>query len=148
VLVVLGAARVGVDKVPVAGPLFRYYGAITGADRQFGFFAPAVGTQLRAEFDLVDKNGQTQMTQLEAGVNRESQLRIGNLVSLFWDKIEDETLRRTMAASMAAKMFNRFPETQSVAIRFEGYELPPMRMYAEGARPFWKPFYRAKFSNE
>jgi len=145
VLVILGAAQVAVRSVPIVGPVLHTYAAYTGADRQFGFFAPNVGSQLRGEFDLTDAEGKVRTERIEAGVNREALLRMTNLLTLFWEKVEDKDLRRAMAASMAAKMFNRYPVTKEVVVRLEGYELPPMSLYAAGERPYWNAFYRTKF---
>lgn len=145
ILVICGAAHLKVRPIPVIGPILHNYCAFTGADRQFGFFAPNVGSQLRGEFDLTDSKGNVTTRHLEEGVNREAQLRISNLISIFWDQVDDKDLRRAMAASMAAKMYNRYPDTKEVVVRYEAYELPPMPLWVEGARPYWKPFYRTKF---
>ncbi len=147
-LVCLGTARVQLKSLPILGSPLHIYSAYTGADRQFGFFAPNVGSQLRAVFDLVDGNGNSVQAELPPGASRESNLRIQNIVSLLWDQVDNETLRRTMSASLAAKMFTRFPGTKQVTVRFEGYELPPMSQFASGDRPYWKHFYRARFVNE
>src|SRR4051794_39472195 len=98
-LVSLGALQVRLPDGSLPGKAIARYAALSGADSTYGFFAPFVGTQLRMAFEVTDRAGRTAEESLQLGDNREIRLRIANAVALFW--IEDEDLRRALAASLA-----------------------------------------------
>ncbi len=121
------------------------YGGYTGANMKYGFFAPNIGTQFRAFFDIVDKNGRREVDTLEKGVSSEAAIRLGNVVALYASTVDQEKVRRVVAASWAGKMFGRHPGAREVWVRIEAYELPPMARYRLGARAEWREIYRARF---
>src|SRR5262245_31660466 len=95
-LVVCGAARVspGSDD-SFAGRVFRWYGAMSGSDSGYGFFAPGVAQECRATFTLSDAAGRTWEDTLARGHNPEVTDRIGVIVSLF----SEPRLRPRLAGS-------------------------------------------------
>jgi hypothetical protein len=144
VLVVCGAAHFRLVPLNMGGIVQHTYGALSGSDSSFGFFAPGVSSAMRATFTMTDDKGHTWTDVLEHGNNREARLRLGTVVSNF----AEETMRRDVAASCAATMFGRHPTARQVIVRVEVYELPPMEAYRDGARPEWVPVYEATVSRE
>lgn len=128
-----------------AGRALDYYATLSGANSGYGFFAPRVGSQLRGRFDVYDAAGSKSTQALESGANGEVDLRVGNILGWFWLDSKNRPLQRSLAASWAGKMFARNPGAAKVGVRMESYYLPTMSRYREGERPFWKPYYEAKF---
>src|SRR5438270_312272 len=116
ILVVCGAANLSAPKwTRIAGKGLRWYGAVSGADSGYGFFAPGVASQTRATFTLADADGRTWTGDLAAGDNHEVQLRLGAMVST----AASPAIRRKLAASWAGKLFADHPEAEHVQIRVE-----------------------------
>lgn len=144
ILVAMGASQ----RPPLpgrAGVLIDYYGSLSGASSGYGFFAPRVGSQLRGRFDIYDDRGKIGTQSLERGENREADLRVGNILGWFWLDSRNRPLQRSLAASWAGKAFARNPDAVKVGVRLESYYLPIMEKYRAGERPYWKPYYEAKF---
>jgi hypothetical protein len=159
-LVACGAA--GLTLLPEDTPsekLLRLYGELSGADNNFGFFAPRVGAQIRAIFTLTDSDGNTWTDVLERGSNRETDLRVEVLIESVLDDnaLEDEEdedeegdeedeeeasrpswLQTASVKSWAVWMFARHPSAVEVAVSVEYYYVPPMDEYRTGARPEWR----------
>lgn len=147
-LVIVGANQwVNWEKLGKLGAGLSFYSDMTGASSGYGFFAPGVGSQLRAKFEVFQEGVPPQEVLLETGHSQESDLRVGNIVGWFWREDSTRDLKRAMAASWAGKMFGRFPKADQVVVRVESYELVSMKEYREGKRPGWKPFYRATFEH-
>lgn len=127
------------------GRSVEYYGNLSGASSGYGFFAPGVGSQLRARFVANEKQSSIAETSLETGRSHESDIRIGNIVGWFWNDQTDINLKRSLAASWAGKIFGRYPTADNVVVHLDTYELVSMEEYADGKRSYWKPFYQAKF---
>ena len=51
-LVVMGATQMDMKGFGYAGKVIAYYGAITGSGSHFDFFAPSVGSPMRAVFEV------------------------------------------------------------------------------------------------
>lgn len=143
-IVILAAAQIEMAAIPLIGRSLHYYGALSGAGNSYGFFAPGVGSSFRAEFD-VEEHNHSHTDHLERHHNRESDLRFGNLLGLLSRNVDDEKARRAIAASWAGKIFARYPEASAVTVRLEMHGVPVMKLYKEGIRASWEPFYRAKF---
>ncbi len=142
-LVVCGAVHwplLGHDNP--AGRTLRVYGAMTGADYSYGFFAPGVGSQLRATFVLVDKEGRTWTDVVGDGASHEAGLRMGNAISWFYYPQS----RPGVAASLAGTMFGRHPRAEQILVKVEFYHVPTMAEFRAGERPGWYPMYEAQFS--
>ena len=144
VAVCFGAASMNFNFL---GPLARTansYGDVTGASTGYGFFTNDIDSGLRAEFDVEASNG-VEIARLETGLNREADLRIGNILGVLSRSVENEKLRRAVAASWAGKVLSRYPAAKSVTVRMENLPIPPMQAYSKGMRSEWKPFYVARF---
>ena len=136
-----GAMELDFDHAPF---VIAEYGALSGTDSSYGFFAPSVGTQLRVTFVLTDAAGNTTTDVLTTGVSKEADLRIGDMVAIFW--MDDQDLKRGMAGSWAGRMLARHPESTRVVVHLDAYDLPTMAGYSEGKRPEWDPYYEAVFA--
>jgi hypothetical protein len=126
-----------------AGWAVAQVAALSGSDSAYGFFAPGVGSQLRATFQVVDKDGATSDELLPTSASREAKLRIADLIALFWTG--DEGLRRALAASWAGRILAKHPNAEGVMVHVDAYDLPSMAEYSAGKRPEWAPYYDATF---
>jgi hypothetical protein len=142
-LVALGALH---QNLAAAGPVGRgaaTYAALSGADTAYGFFAPDFDAQLQARFEVKKADGQVEPDDLATGASAEADFRIQNLVGAVCEG--DDAWRRTLAASMAGRIFGKHPDAESVVVRFESYDLPRMAAARQGARARWKLHYQARF---
>jgi len=110
------------------------------------FFAPGAGTHLRALFEIQHNGKTTSIEKLKNFKSKEANLRIGNIIQTFWQDSSDEEVQRSMAASMAGKMFAKFPKADGVIVIVEAYNLPSMKEFPEKSETYWEPIYAAKFS--
>ncbi|WP_437735271.1 hypothetical protein [Sorangium sp. So ce1335] len=143
VVVCLGALHVGLGDEGWARRAVKYYSMISGADSGYSFFAPGVGTTLSASFLVNGANGESSTDVLETGVSREADIRVGNIIGMFWLE-EDQTVRRSLVASWAGKVLARHPDADSVVVQLDTFDLPSMAEYREGKGTGWTPIYRAK----
>lgn len=144
-VVQLGFAATGAMELDFenANGLIARYAALSGTDSSYGFFAPEVGTQLRVTFELTCADGSKRTDILTTGASHEADLRIGDMVAIFWTA--DEDLQRGLAASWAGRMLARHPEATRVVVHLDSYDLPTMAEYKQGERPDWSPHYEAEF---
>jgi hypothetical protein len=131
-------------------PLVRLYGSVTGGTGGYGFFSPDISPQVSARFEMVDAAGARRAVQLGLE-NRELAIRIGNITDSQWDLRpgkEALEINRSLASSYAGKIFAGEPRARSVDVIVEYYDIPRMEAYRAGARPAWKPYYRATFHHD
>ena len=152
-LVTLGAAYIGFDRLGQVGEALDYYGVLSGSGNTYGFFAPGVGGEVRARFTRIDGKGNVTQTTLRSGSSHESDIRFGNIIDQFEDNADaddndddDATdLRRSLAASLAGKIFARYPDTHAVEVHLDEFDPVSMADYRKGTRPQWKEYYTARF---
>lgn len=144
VLVVCGAAQIRFGNDPV-GKFLKFYGALTGADSGYGFFAPGVGSQVRVSVDLQTGPEKVVPAALPSPSNREANLRVGNVMGWFLSEGTDLKMRRSLAASWAGKALGSMPEATAAVVKIEQYRLVSARAFVEGQRPQWTAFYQATF---
>lgn len=144
-LVVAGAAHL-TSRVhgPVARGL-RFYEALSGAGDSYGFFAPAVGPQLRARFTLSTPQGERFEETLETGKSREVGFRLGNLAGTVYIAAQRADLRRAFLGALAADRFGAHPEANLVQVTIEEWVMPTMAEYRLGVRPRWRSLHEATF---
>src|SRR4051794_5130698 len=126
------------------GHLIDLYGTVSGADSTFRFFAPDVGSAVRASFIMTDSSGKTWNDSLAHGSSREFNLRVSKALELAYH----EDLYLDLASSCAATMLGRLPTAQQVVVRLEVQAVPTMAEYRLGARPSWEFLYEATFSRD
>jgi hypothetical protein len=141
-LVICGAAGVGLlPSASGPGGALRWYGAVSGADSSYGFFAPDVGSDARAMLTIVDNAGRSWTEPLEKAGNQELRVRLGNAFS----QAADGTGQRGLAASWAARIFGRHPEASVVTVRVQIYDIPTMQEFRSGETPAWITVYERAF---
>ena len=150
VLVTLGASAVSLPELGLPGRALDEYGALSGASSGYGFFTPGVSFQLGARFDVIDRDGHGKSASLATGASHEADIRVGNIIDQFGSIGDDDEegadrVRRSLAASLAGKMFARNPEAAAVVVRLETFAPASMEAWRGGERPRWRPLYTAKF---
>lgn len=126
-------------------PLRTAYQLVTGAGSSFGFFSPNIGNQFQIRFEF---NPSTYPSvALPELVSREVAIRIGNMHRFFLKNYKDEQLKRSIAASLTASVFEKFPNATEITFIAEIYRLPTMKEYSSGSRVEVREVYRAKFIN-
>jgi hypothetical protein len=125
--------------------VLRLYGELTSADSQFGFFAPAVGSQLRTVFVLTDAEGHSWEDTLDKGANRECYIRQAGMTDAAWCQ---GNVDHAQVASWAAGMLGRHPSAVSVQVCIEAFDVPRMSQYRGGARPSWVPAYSLTYERQ
>jgi hypothetical protein len=148
-LVTLGASTLNLRELGLPGRVLDEYGVLSGAASSYGFFTPGITYQLGARFDLVDRDGRSKSASLATGVSHEADIRVGNIIDQFGsagdDEEDTEDLRRSLAASLAGKMFARNPDATAVVVRLETFAPASIEAWRSGDRPRWRPLYTAKF---
>jgi hypothetical protein len=143
VLVICGAASVTLSGRNLALGILAQYSEVSGADTQYGFFAPAVASQCRAILTLRDAEGRewsdTIAADPAAGFGWRTSSAIDAIPRL------PENLRRALAGSWAAVMFGRHPNAVEVVVDAQIELLPTMAEWNAGARPMWESFYSSTF---
>lgn len=145
VLVVAGAVHLTSHMHGAAGRALRFYDALSGAGDSYGFFAPAVGPQLRARFTLSTPRGERFEETLEAGKSREVGFRVGNIAGTVHIASKSTELRRALLGALAANRFGAHPEADRVEVNIEQWVVPSMAEYREGQRPQWRSLHQATF---
>ncbi|WP_437716015.1 hypothetical protein WMF45_06125 [Sorangium sp. So ce448] len=143
-LVVMGALQIHPEGDGWPARALAVYGALSGAESGYAFFADSITPLPRASFHVSGAGGATLTDALESGASRETEIRILNLITPFLS-VEDPTIQRSIAASWAGKVLARHPAAQSILVRLETCDLPTMREYREGKRSSWNMQYEAKF---
>jgi hypothetical protein len=140
VLVTLGAFRLAsfASRPPLA-PLGTYM-ELSGASNDYSFFAPSVGSQIRARF-VVRHPDRITVSTFETP-NHEVNQRINSLVTAS-QKIPE--LQQAFARSWAAAVLGRNPDARHTVVLIERHQLPTMAEYRAGARPDWVVTYRGDF---
>jgi hypothetical protein len=129
----------------------RSYARLSGADSQFGFYAPAVGSRYRARFILHDDCEATWCDSFEETNCPEARLRLGGIVeSGFANGAPEQMpeLRQRLVKSWAAAMFSRHPSAVALTAVVEVYDLPTMAEYRGGLRPHWAVVYQAQVQRD
>jgi hypothetical protein len=152
-LVTMGATGLqSTNSSTAAGDLVSAYSALSGADNGYGFFS-AVGAQHRTRFFLTDKHGKTWSDNLELGGNSEASMRFTGISNLLPSMTENDRL--AVYRSMAATMFGRHPNAESVAVRMDVWgfdqkgapaDYPSMQQFRDGVRPKWLPVEEVTFT--
>lgn len=128
------------------GAAIAYYGLVSGASSGYSFFAPDVGSGLRAQFEVYDQNGKLQATEeLERSSNRETTLRLYDLVETLSNEIDEEYSRWLLGRSWAGKVFSRHPSATRLVLHIDTIDVPTMEDYRAGERYDWEPYYSATF---
>jgi hypothetical protein len=144
-IVVAGAAQLTSHLHGPVGRGLRFYDALSGAGDSYSFFAPSVGPQLRARFELSTPRGGRFEETLETGKSREVGLRLGNVAGTVEIVSRRTDLRRAFLGALAASRFGAHPEVDRVKVTIEEWVMPTMAQYRRGVRPTWRWLHEATF---
>jgi len=110
----------------------KLYGAYSGAQTHFDFFAPEVSTQARARFVLHRRDGSTLTDSLTTS-NAEANQRLAMMFT-FYGVTE---ARPFLARAWAVYMLARHPEADSVDVQVEVLDIPPLAELRAGRNARW-----------
>ena len=148
-VMIAGAASIDLSNLGFAASPLDLYGALSGANRRYGFFAPGVGSQSRARFEVIEHDGNKFEQSLLDGSSHEADLRVGNIIDMFLRMDDDaDDMRRALAASLAGTFFGRHPNARDVVVHLDEFEPVSMAQYRAGERPTWDEIYTARFRHE
>ena len=142
-LVICGAAGLRFTGESLPSTLLATYGAISGAENGYGFFAPAVASQSRAVLTMKDKTGREWQDALIRDEDSVAGFRAATVFDAF--PALPEQVRRGLAASWAGVMFGRHPGAEEVLVKVEIELLPTMEEWRRGRRAAWSPIYQGTF---
>lgn len=144
IVVLYGAVRTPfISNVPGFRQTMGVYGAYTGADNAYGFFAPSVSSQARARVVWTDDTG-VELTSIIRSKSHEGSLRYDTIMSLAASA--NSSIRREIASSLAAAALAERPANRSVTIMLDALIIPTMAEFRLGSRPRWTTIYTASFS--
>lgn len=121
----------------------KLYGAYTGAQTHFNFFAPAVSTQARAQFVLTRPDGTTIRDQLLTG-NAEANQRLAMMFTFYGIP----EARPFLARSWAVYMLGRHPDAEAVEVRIEALQIPVLSEVRSGKAARWVEIDRMKLRRD
>jgi hypothetical protein len=126
-------------------PSLHWYAMMSGANAQYGFYAPSVGNYSRTRFELHDESGRTWSDNFETAKLSEARLRLGgaDFPLMNGEAQKSRELRERMVKSWAAAMFARHPNAVALTVFVESYDVPSMADYRAGMRPNWNLIYQA-----
>lgn len=147
-LVTLGASYYKFPDWMPGKSLIQYYGKASGADSNYGFFAPSIGMKINASFDIVKNNGEKiSDIPLISDSQREEHIRLGGVFEEFTSEdANDANFRQPLAASLAAAMFTRYPDAKEVVFHVKEFWQKSMAEYRQGQREKWADYYNARFA--
>ncbi len=128
------------------GKFLNGYARLTGAGANFGFFSPNVTNQLTIGFIVTDKNNRSQRVAMEDLVSGETSIRVKNMFRFFTKIYSYPRIRRSVAASFVAYLFQRYPEAETITLEASFFRLPGVAEYQKDRRVYRDPVYRATFS--
>ncbi len=131
-----------IEPRTTAGRAIAAYGALSGSDNSFGFFAPHVAPEFHLQFTITGADGRTWEEPANRGLTREASLRFDSMTSLF----VYEHLQTRVASSWAAALFGRYPEATRVEMKLEAQDMPTMEAFRDGNRAEWETVYEGDFS--
>lgn len=124
------------------GAALRLYLNLSGAFRDYTYFAPEVGSDVKAGFLLEGAGGRARLVQFASG-NKEVDFRYNCIIhSAMWD----EAARDLHAQSWAALLLGNDPGAERVTVMVRRLEMPSMEGYRRGERPRWATVYAGEFA--
>jgi len=144
VLVAIGAMQIDLNRWGGWGRMIRFYGGLSGSISNYSFFAPEVGSPMRASFEVFEAGGK-KTTEGFPEANREITLRLGNIVDIFHEELDERDARRSLAASWASLILARHPGARGVKVRVDAFAVPTMKEFSEGKAAAWTELYHATF---
>ena len=150
IFVIFGAAQIPphlpILNLPYLEIPLSFYSEMSGASHGYGFFSPGVYSQIRSVIDVYDSDGKKTTQSIDAGLNREAELRLNDIVEQFINEFEDPVqFQRSLAGSLAGSVFAKNSSAEKVNVRIEQFTPPSRVAYLHGHRAEWEQVYSAKF---
>lgn len=122
----------------------RTYQNLSGTFRDYAFFAPSVGNDIKAGFLLRDSTGNSTIVNFVSD-NREVNFRYNCIILAC---MRDVRGRDLFAQSWSALMLGTNPEAENVTVMVKEFALPTMGEYSRGQRPKWDLLYVGEFARQ
>jgi hypothetical protein len=134
----------GVGRFPpgAAGRALQTYGNLSGASRDYSFFAPNVASEVKAAFFVEGAAGGPSKLVTFDSDNREIVFRYACILKA---GMQDPRVRDLFAQSWAALVLGSQPDAERVTVIVHRKDLPGMDEYRQGRRPAWKLIYAGEF---
>jgi hypothetical protein len=130
-----------IDKVSAIVPssmmkaidTYNVYTGITG----YSFFSPDPPFPYQIIVERTESNG----GQSVNGLTMETTEGYSRLISVggFIRDIKNDSLKDLMMRSLAARTYEKYPETQKLRIQTAYYILPPPKLFSQGNKPIFAP---------
>jgi hypothetical protein len=131
----------GIKNATVLNGINAYLN-VAGLYRGYGYFAPAVGSDVRVAFVLTDSAGRRSFVDLSSS-SREVSLHYDCMIR---ESMRMPSVRDAFTRSWAAYIFNQYPHAAVVTVLAETLNIPAMTQLARGAQQNWEIIYLANFS--
>lgn len=126
---------------PLSAALLLYLN-LSGSFRDYTYFAPNVGGDVKAAFLLEDPAGRARLVEFSSE-NREVDFRYDCIIhAAMWD----EAGRDIHAQSWAALLLGNEAGAERVTVMVRQLEMPSMESYRRGERPRWETVYAGEFA--
>jgi hypothetical protein len=150
-MIVAGPLSWDMSRLGRMGEIFYYYGEAAGTNSQYAFFSPGISIQIRARFLIKKDQGTSELIDFMNGRSRETDLRLGDISDQFLTLVKVQEpirrkLQRSLAASMVANVFSRYPDARSIVLTLEEFEPKPLRAMEPYPPPRWRQVYTIEFS--
>ena len=130
-------------ELPLDQTVLKLYADYTGADKNFGFYAPRVGTNVRIWFEFTAGDEVVREPFGFTNANLEERIRLMGLVSAF---SRTPQFHDFGSQSLAASAMSRHPSADKVDVVIQSYDSPSLEAYRNGERHSWSDIYRATFA--
>lgn len=152
-MIMAGPLSWDMSRLGRMGEVFYYYGEAAGTNSQYAFFSPGISIQIRVRFLIKKDQGSSELIDFMSGRSRETDLRLGDISDQFLTLVKVQEpirrkLQRSLAASMVANVFSRYPEAQSVVLILEEFAPKPLRAMEPYPAPRWRQVYSIEFSRQ
>lgn len=119
----------------------EYYSSLTFANRNFGFFAPAVTADWNLRLLMTSDMGEQRPYEFHLP-NREMKVKSYSMLGHF---AESNTSMDLFARSWALKAMNENPDVVRVDVVVTQNYIPAMEEFRRGGRIVPQPYYRTRF---
>jgi len=126
-------------------PALDIYARLTGVGAGFGFFSPVIPKEIQVAFEIETTDRGTIRTTLQQETIQEVNFRVGNMIRLLNRHFYQKKVMRSVAASLAASMFARYPTAKAVTLHTYVYDFPSLQDASAGKQPEVKRVYSVKF---
>lgn len=129
-------------------PALAIYARLTGAGAGFGFFSPAIPKEVQVDFEIETTDRGLIRTTLQEEMIKEVSFRVGNMIRLLNRNFYQKKIMRSIAASLSASMFARFPTAKTITLHTYIYDFPSLEEGRAGKLPRPRRVYSVKFGRD